>query len=351
MDAGRTDADGAAQYGVKSGAIERRTEPYDPAWYQEGAPAADPARSAAKLKGLKPNEWALRPTPRSPKMNVDWGSAVFAPDADAVVRFSGGHCAYSGTAPQVYDVKTERWSIPFAPELPLEFVYSNDQVGGEWSFQGNPWMACHTYKTTGYDPNLKCLVYAAHDYTYFFDPTTGKWSRNGEQNPFRRNCFVVTLCTTPKGAVVWADKRDHDAAGLWRLDADKRTWQPLPLTGDLPAKSPDQHGMAYDSKRDRLLFFSNADKNKGDVTAYDLKTGEAKSLNATGMDKAAAPSRETVYIPDADAVLVGRASTPTTSSAGCCTTAARTPGSAWNCLAPTRSARVREAIRSTTRWA
>ena len=79
----------------------------------------------------------------------------------------------------------------------------------------------------------------------------------------------------------------------------------MPLTGDLPAKSPDQHGMAYDSKRDRLLFFSDADKDKGDVTAYDLKTGEAKSLNAAGKEKAAAPSRETVYLPEADAVLVG----------------------------------------------
>jgi hypothetical protein len=83
--------------------------------------------------------------------------------------------------------------------LSLEFIYSNDQVSGEWSFQGNPWMSCHTYKTTGYDPNLKRLVFAAHD---------------------------------------------------------------------------------YDSKRDRLLFFSDADKDKGDATAYDMKTGEAKSLNA-----------------------------------------------------------------------
>lgn len=144
-----------------------------------------------------------------------------------------------------------------------------------------------------------------HDYTYFFDPQAGKWSRNGDRNPFRRNCFVVTLCSTPKGVVAWADKHDRDAAGLWRLDAEKRTWTALPLNGGLPAKSPDQHGMAYDSKRDRLLFFSNADKDKGDVTAYDLKTEEAKSLNAIGKAKAAAPARETVYLPDDDAVLVG----------------------------------------------
>ncbi len=263
MDASQADADAAAKYGVKPGAVERRTGPYDPAWYKEGVPAADPAKVEAELKDLKVNEWARRPTPRKPGMNMDWGSAVFVPDADAVVRFSGGHCAYSGTAPVVYDVKTDRWALPFAPSLPLDFNYSNDQVGGEWDFRGDPWMACHTYKTTGYDPNVKSLVFAGRDYTYFFDPQTGKWSRSGEKNPFRRDCFVVTLCATPKGAVAWADTRGREAAGLWRLDAETRTWRPLPLSGALPAKSPDQHGMAYDSKRDRLLFFSNAEQDQG----------------------------------------------------------------------------------------
>ena len=101
---------------------------------------------------------------------MDWGSAVFAADLDLIVRFSGGHSAYSGTAPVVYDVRTDCYSLPFAPEYPLEYVYSNDQVRGEWSFKGNPWMTGHTYKSTGYDPNLKALVFAPHEYTYFFDP-------------------------------------------------------------------------------------------------------------------------------------------------------------------------------------
>ena len=87
-----------------------------------------------------------------------------------IVRFSGGHSAYSGTAPQVYDVKTDRYSIPFAPEYPIEYVYSNDQVHGEWSFKGNPWMTGHTYKSTGYRSPPKCLVFAPHQYLYFFDP-------------------------------------------------------------------------------------------------------------------------------------------------------------------------------------
>ena len=212
---------------------------------------------------------------------MDWGSAVFAPELDLILRFSGGHSAYSGTAPQVYNVKTDRYSIPFAPEYPIEYVYSNDQVRGEWSFQGNPWMTGHTYKSTGYDPRLKSLVFAPHRYTYFFDPLTGTWTRGPERNPYRPDFYVVTLCATPQGAAAWADRLDG-GAGLWRLDTETRTWKALPLTGELPEKSPDQHGMAHDSKRDRLLLFSSRGKHKGDVAAYDLKTGRGPLAESPG---------------------------------------------------------------------
>jgi hypothetical protein len=236
---------------------------------------------------------------------MDWGSAVFAPELDLIVRFSGGHSAYSGTAPQVYDVQSDRWSIPFAPEYPIEYVYSNDQVHGEWSFRGNPWMTGHTYKATGYDPPLKALVFVPHQYMYFFDPKAGTWSRNTERNPYRPDFYNNTVCATPKGAVVWAERRERDGPGLWRLDASARRWSVLPLQGELPPQSPDHHGLAYDSKRDRLLFFSDLGKTKGDVAAYDLRTGKAKWLDAAGKGTAAVPSRETAYLPAADAVLVG----------------------------------------------
>ena len=155
FDATKPDEAATAKFGVDPGSVVRRTGPHDPAWYKEGVPAADPAKSAAELKDLPANRWVIRPTPKLPRPNMDWGSAAFDPTNDLIVRFSGGHSAYSGTAPQVYDVKTDRYSIPFAPELPLEYAYGNDQVGGEWSFGGNPWMTGHTYKSTGFDANLK----------------------------------------------------------------------------------------------------------------------------------------------------------------------------------------------------
>ena len=304
IDATKTDAAGTDEFGAAPGATVRRSGPHDPAWFQQDVPTADPEKVAAELRSLPVNRFVLRPPPRLPRPNMDWGSAVLAPELDLILRFSGGHSAYSGTAPQVYDIKTDRYSVPFAAEYPLEYVYSNDQVRGEWSFQGNPWMTGHTYKSTGYDPHLKCLVFAPHDYTYFFDPVQGRWSRSPEKNPYRADFYNVTVCATPQGAVVWADRR-QGGDGLWRLDAASRTWRELPVKGAaLPNKSPDQHGLAFDSKRNRLLFFSNADKHKGDVLAYDLQSAEARWLESRGHSHAAVPSRETVYLPDQDLVLL-----------------------------------------------
>ena len=304
IDATKTDAAGTDEYGAAPGTTVRREGPHDPAWFQQDVAEAEPAKVDAELRALPANRFVSRPTPKLPRPNMDWGSAVLAPELDLIIRFSGGHSAYSGTAPQVYHIKTDRYSVPFAAEYPLEYVYSNDQVRGEWSFKGNPWMTGHTYKSTGYDPHLKSLVFAPHDYTYFFDPIAGRWSRSPEKNPYRADFYNVTVCATPQGAVVWADRRTG-GDGVWRLDAASRTWRELPVTGDkLPNKSPDQHGLAFDSKRNRLLFFSNVDKNKGDVLAYDMQSTEARWLESRGRNHAAVPSRETVYLPEHDLVLL-----------------------------------------------
>lgn len=291
--------------------FKRRTDSYDPVWYTTDVPPADAAKSEQELRDLPTNRWVKRATPKLPGMNMDWGSAVFDTANDKILRFSGGHSAYSGTAPFVYDVKTDRYSLPFAPELPIEYVYSNDQVHGEWSFGGNPWMSGHTYKSTGYDPRLRQMVFAPHDYTYFFDVTSSPprhWTRNQVTNPYRRDFYNVTLCATPDGCVAWGDPRTGKDR-LWKLDAESRTWKPLTVNGALPDKSPDQHGMAFDSKRRRLLLFSNVGKHRGDVTAVDLVTGEATLLNAAGADLARVPSRETAYLPEADVVLLGARAT------------------------------------------
>lgn len=304
IDATRVDSAGTLELSVPPGTTVRRSGPHDPDWFRQDIPDPKPDEVVKRLASLPFNQFVRHPTPKLPRPNMDWGSAILAPELDRIVRFSGGHSAYSGTAPQIYDIKTDRYSLPFAPEYPLEYVYSNDQVRGEWSFRGNPWMTGHTYKSTGYDPHLRSLVFAPHEYTYFFDPLRGNWSRGPEKNPYRADFYNVTVCTTDQGAVVWGDRREG-GDGLWRLDATTRTWRALPLTGDkLPQKSPDQHGLAFDSGRNRLLFFSNADKRKGNVLEYDLKSGQAQWLDVGGSSHANVPSRETVYLPESDLVLL-----------------------------------------------
>lgn len=307
FDTSKPDGAGTQKLGVAPGTVVRRTGSHDPKWYTEGVPAPNVEQVADQLKTLKPNTWTLLPTPKRPGMNMDWGSAAFDSTNDKILRFSGGHSAYSGTAPVVYDVKTDRYSLPFAPEYPIEFIYSNDQVRGEWSFKNNPWMSGHTYKTTGFDPNLKCLVFVAHEYTYFFDPLTSNWTRSESKNPFVADMYTNTVCTTPTGAVTWANVRGG-SEGIFRLDAATRTWKPLTQKDKkptFPEKSPDHHGLCYDSKRDRLLFFSDRGAKKGQVAVCDFKTMELSWLEPAGLEKALVPCRETVYLPDADVVLIG----------------------------------------------
>ncbi len=309
------DRAGTEKYGVKPGTVERRTGPYDPAWYQEGVPSADLNKVAADLKALPANKWVRRPTPKLPQPNTDWGSAVYSAHSDQIIRFSGGHSSYCGTAPHVYDIKTDRWSIPFAPEIPIDHCYSNDGVPGEWSFGGNPWMTGHTYKATGYDPNLKSMVFGPLKYSYFFDPQSGKWSRSAQPNPYRGNFYTVTLIPTPKGLVAWT--LGDRGKILWRMNPVAKAWEPLPIKGTFPSPVCDNGGMAYDSKRDRMLAFARTGKTGTTMHAYALASGEAKALESVGADNVVASFRaafgdkrhfefrEAVYLPENDLVMIG----------------------------------------------
>jgi hypothetical protein len=301
LDVSQADAVGAAKYGVQPGTIGRRTGVYDPTWYSEGAPAADPAKVKAELDALPANKWVLRTPPKTPKPNMDWGSAVFLPKADAIARFSGGHLAYSGTAPHFYDVKTDRWSMPFAPEVPPGHQCSDNGAPGEWSFKGNPWMPGHTWKTTGADPVGERLIYAGRAFTYSIGSKDSMWSRTSERHP-NSDGRATTLCTTRDATIAWALP-----SALYRVDTVTGAWKQLPVTGTLPkCVGFDKGGLSWDSKRDRLLLFSPEEKgHAGDVLSYDMKTGEAKWLAPAGMGQAGVPARETIYLPESDMVMLG----------------------------------------------
>ncbi|MHC4914817.1 MAG: Kelch repeat-containing protein [Planctomycetota bacterium] len=309
VNAGRPDAAGTARHGAKPGTVVRRTGWLDPEWYRNGSAAPNSAAVEAGLKALPANTWVERNPPRKPAGNMDWGGADYLAKHDVIARFSGGHCAYSGTAPTVYDIGTDRYSIPFAPELPIEWNCADNGLrGATWSFRGNPWMGSHTWAHTASDALGEKLVLPRSGYTWFFDPAGGKWKRSKERHPFRHSETLTTLCNTPRGLACWSPSRNggYDAGEMWLLPPGAETWKQLPVKGKLPGMSPDHHGMAWDSKRDRLLLVANGDrKHAGDVMAYEMKSGEARWLGAAGKDRARVPMRETIYLPEHDMVMIG----------------------------------------------
>jgi hypothetical protein len=300
------DAALTAKLGVKPGTVERRSGDHDPAWYKD-VPPADPAKVEAELAGLPANQWVLRKAPKAPVMNMDWGGMAYLAKLDVLARFSGGHCAYSGTAPFVYDIKTDRWSLPFAPELPIGFNCADNGVPRAiWSFGGNPWMGSHTWKHTAADASGQYLVYPRSGYTWFFDPAAEKWRRSKERYPFNHGETLTTMCTAPEGLAAWTPPRNggYEAGEIWLLAPGTEAWKQLAVKGKLREVTPDSQGMAYDSKRKRLLLFSNYGKNAGDVQACDLATGETQWLSPSGKEKAKVRMRETVYLPEHDLVMV-----------------------------------------------
>jgi hypothetical protein len=303
------DVAGTKELGVKAGIVGHRTGWCDPKWYTQGVPEPDPAEVEAELEALPANQWVRRHPPKVPPANMDWGSAVYLAKHDVIARFSGGHCAYSGTAPTVYHISTNRYSIPFAPELPINWNRADNGLPfPTWTFKVNPWMGSHTYKHTAADGRGEKLVYIRSGYTWLFDPAQGVWSRSEDPYPFRHSEFLTTLCTTPKGVAAWTPppRGGYNGGEIWLLEPGKETWMRLPVDGGLPRMAPDQHGMAYDSKLDRLLLFSNCDgQHAGDVMAYDMKTGKARWLGAAGRDKARVMMRETIYLPEHEMVMIG----------------------------------------------
>ncbi len=305
MDTVRVDGAGTARHGVKPGAVARRERFYDPDWYAKDIPAADLAKTAAEYAALPVNRWVRRNPPKVPRPNMDWGSAMYLHGLDVIARFSGGHCAYSGTAPQVFDPRTNRWSIPFAPEFPMDHCNSDGGVPGEWSFKGRPWMPGHTWKATGVDKSGKRLVYLGRSYTWFFDPEKKAWERSEAKHP-PRDVRKATVCWTPKGAAVLNCGRGGSKASLFLIDDATGEWKPMPVKGTLPHTAIDCLSTVYDSKRDRILIIAPTQKDRpGSVAAYDMKTGEAKWLDPAGRAKAVSRMRESVYIPEHDMVMTG----------------------------------------------
>jgi len=311
IDATRIDPEGTSGLGVPP--LSETPHPgfwEDPQWYEANAPAPNPAATEAWLKDLAPNTWTMRVSPNWPKVQYRrsrcWGTCVLDTDRDQLLHFGGGHCTYDGNDVLHYSIRANRFFISHRPEHTLNFAPNGIGIPACISYQGRPFMSCHTYKVYAYDPTLRRMVFCAtktDDSAFSYDPATGRWALD-LLTPFHRNGFNIknwqTKCvSTPRGVVAWPVTGE----GLWQVDAARSTWRRLPLTAKVGTAGWDVEGMAYDSRRDRLLLFASA--SKGDVTACDLTSGQVALLGPAGKERAAASYREAVYLPEWDAVLIG----------------------------------------------
>ncbi|MFO7900065.1 MAG: kelch repeat-containing protein [Planctomycetota bacterium] len=296
-------------------ATVRRGLCFDPGWFDKTLKDAKPEAAAAKLEELPPNKWvAMQPPKRL--FNRDWGTQVFDPDRDQILHWSGGHSAYCGTAPAHYSVKLNRWSIGFAPEIPMEHCYSAG-VGGTrpaCTFTGRPF-APHTYKSYCYHPQSKKLVWLHESKVWVYDPDRREWETERKRTPFYAERHTTVACPTPHGIAAWAVPAGkgvyHGWRGLWLLtDLEENTWKTLvePSKKQLfPVAYGDRHGMCYDSKRDKLYLFHFGRKPKHQICVYDFGAGKAELIEpkgGEGFPSSASMGREPVYVPGQDVVFL-----------------------------------------------
>jgi galactose oxidase-like protein len=292
-----------------------RTGPYAPEYYTEGK-RPDAAANEARLKAIPVNTWVAMKPPRRYQLNRDWGTSIIDTDHDLFLQWSGGHSAYGGTDVAQYHFATNRWELPFPAELPLGQCYSNSSYPSGFNFNRRPWMTGHTYKGYGYSPELKRLVllartqgwkYAHDPYLYIYDPVAGDWTarhRKPAALSFVKQMYSIQVCHTKHGLFAWS----RSSALL--LDHKAMTWRQLKTQGKLPGVVVDSSGLAYDSKRDRVLFvrksYGRKHKFGGQIHALDLKTLAVTALSPKNPENAPGVYlREGVYHAGADLFIWG----------------------------------------------
>jgi len=307
MDVTRIDKEGTAKLGVAPLA----ETPYGhfadaPQWYEKSAPPPDPAAEEEWFRKLPANTWTLRQSPNWPKIEYGgsrcWGTCAFDTDRGQLLHFGGGHGTYDGNDVLHYSIRANRYYIGHRPEHTLNFAPNGCGIPALKSYQNRPFMSCHTYHSYAYDPTLRNMVFfgtKTEDKLCTYDPLAGDWdlalNAPFAKNGFTLNRWMFKCAPTPKGVVVWTTEE-----GLWRVNAAGATCEKLPFK--VGGVGWDDPGLTYDSKRERLLLFSAGFKGK--IQACDLGGGEAKMLEPAGMAGAAAASREVVYLPEHDAVLL-----------------------------------------------
>lgn len=308
IDVSKVDAAGTQQKGVPF-----RTEAFeggptaDPRWYEQKAGAVETAEQQAWIDGLPANAWVTREKAsqqNNPNDNRAWGTVIYDPERDQFLHWGGGHVAYVGNSVLHYSLRTNRFYIGHRPEFGLVYAAGQGGMKNSTSYRNRAFMTGHSYHSYGYDRRSDKAVFCGQTLAegtvkaslYFaYDPAGGEWLPGPLATPWEAHYGFDRLYPEPEGLLAWA------SGEFWRPDVAKRAWEKQPRTGaKLPNPSHEGHGMAYDTKRGRMLLFAGTY-----VAAYDSKSGEVKALEPQGLNSGHKfQCRELVYLPDWDAVLV-----------------------------------------------
>jgi hypothetical protein len=300
MDPVATDPAGTAKAGVGPGAEHHPLE-CTPEWYDARAPAPDAKAVEAELKALPVNRWVRRPAGGVLRPTNAYCTVAFDSDRDEIVTFVGGHATWHGADVARYSLSADRWHTDHRAQPPLSFGYFAS--GGSYGYGFRPWLGVHTWGGYAYDPAIRKLVVLTgmHSFTHVFDPDAGEFERPKVRLPPEGEGWTTGTCSTPQGICAWIGVSDAPAA-LWRLEDGGAAWRRLPVKGGkLPRPGTDASSLAYDSRRDRLLIMP-ADA-KGDLLAYDLRSGELSRLEAGGRENAPGNYRECEYCASRDMLV------------------------------------------------
>jgi hypothetical protein len=292
----------------KAVAADARTYTTAPEAFMQG-PRPDAAAQEAKLKALPVNTWV----PMKPAIIPEgrcWGTSPLDAERDMIYLFAGGHGSHGGSDVARYHLATDRWEITDPYELPLGGVASNENYPSGVTFNRRPWVRKHVWNSQSYDAKVRKMVNAGvaggipDRHFYLYDPDTADWvSRLPVPEGYDNGAGSNQLRDTPHGMFSWG--RGRNDPGLWLLNAQSLAWERVVFQGTLPNPEYDCSGMAYDPKRDRMLFVKPGfgKPNDGQIYALDFATKKVVPLNPEGMDSTKTwwfDPREVAYHPGAD---------------------------------------------------
>jgi hypothetical protein len=314
-DPSQIDISGTSTYGVSGGITARRTGPHDPDWFEQDLPAADTTANRTFLEGLPLKTWVDIKVPKLPRVNRDWGTTIYDPFHDQILKWSGGHSAHPGTDVPQYNPKENRWHMGYAGEFYLEHCYSNGGLG-YYSLSGRPYMPGHTYHAYEMDVNLKKMVYLYRTYTYFYDPVKMDWET--ERVPIHPDMAPSTpvhhlgVFSTAHGAFCYiASPNNSHGFNPYLFNSQTMAWDKLPMQGDTPYYYADAVGMCYERKRDRMIVTSVRSLDTAALWTYEFSSHTMARKNPANTHLALTANfqnktsfiRECVYLPTQDKIF------------------------------------------------